>query len=80
MSLNLVLLNGSKAPIPAPGHPRRKFNLNKNATRIGDIITLGEHNNIALASFRQAGVLLRPHKTVFAFLAIRGVEQQQAGF
>ncbi len=80
MSLDLALQNISKAHIPDPDHPWRKFNLNKNTTRKGDLFTLGEHSNISLASFRQAGVLLRPHKTIFTFLVIRGVEHLQAGF
>lgn len=39
-SIDHALLNASKAHIPAPDHPWRKFNLNKNATPKGDILTL----------------------------------------
>ena len=39
-SIDRALLNASKAHTPAPDHPWRKFNLNKNATPKGDILTL----------------------------------------
>jgi transposase len=39
-SIDFALLNASKAHKPAPDHPWRKFNLNKNATLKGDILTL----------------------------------------
>lgn len=39
-SIDHAMLNASKAHTPAPDHPWRKFNLNKNATPKGDILTL----------------------------------------
>jgi transposase len=39
-SIDHALINASKAHTPAPDHPWRKFNLNKNATPKGDILTL----------------------------------------
>jgi hypothetical protein len=39
-SIDFELLNASKAHIPPPDHPWRKFNLNKNAPSKGDILTL----------------------------------------
>jgi len=41
-SIDLALRNASKAHIPAPDHPWRKFHLNKNATQKGDILTLSD--------------------------------------
>lgn len=39
-SIDYALRNASKAHKPAPDHPWRKYNLNKNATPEGDILTL----------------------------------------
>jgi len=39
-SIDHAMLNASKAHTPAPDHPWRKFNLNKNATPKGAILTL----------------------------------------
>jgi transposase len=39
-SIDFELLNASKAHTPAPDHPWRKFNLNKNTPSKGDILTL----------------------------------------
>jgi transposase len=39
-SVDFELLNASKSHIPPPDHPWRKFNLNKNASSKGDILTL----------------------------------------
>jgi len=39
-SIDHALLNSSKPYKPAPDHPWRKYNLNKNATSEGDILTL----------------------------------------
>jgi hypothetical protein len=40
-SIDFALSIASKAHKPAPDHPWRKFNLNKNATPKGDSLTLG---------------------------------------